>query len=361
MNIKKYIILSFIASSFFSVNFVNASCSLQNIKECDREGLISIIKELISYKQLNNKADLARFKATEIVANNLPESIEFWTQAYCPGSKTEYDYVLSDSNGYFKISSCSQGATGSHGGCKTCTMSKIKIIKDQGKVNEEFILAIKSNNIEKVKNLIKVGADVNIDFQVCADVNIECEETTPLYYASTSNFIGIVKELIKAGVDLDKHPNNYMSNSSIVGAIRSGNVNIVKELINAGAKLDETLFHVGNNLEIAKELINNGADINEVNGVNIFYALETQASDDHLLIFKEFIKAGANEESKGHALLIAARNGQIEIVKELIKSGVDLEYEEYGVTAFGEALLGGHKGIMEELKKAGAKYNDPQA
>ncbi len=142
MNIKKYFILVFIAFSFFSVNFVDASCSLQSIKECDRAGLISLLKEIISYRQLNNKADLTKFKATEIVLNNLPDSIEFWTQAYCPNSGTKYDYEYNPN--YF-MESCEKGADGSHGGCKTCAMSKINLVKF-------YDCSVNSTNYYKFRN-----------------------------------------------------------------------------------------------------------------------------------------------------------------------------------------------------------------
>lgn len=159
MNIKKYIIaLSFVAFSFFSsIPLVNASCSLQSLKECDRAGLISVLTELIKYKQLNNKADLVKFKATEIVSNNLPESIEFWTQAYCPGSGTRYDYIY-NMPGYI-LKSCEKGNDGSHGGCKTCIMSNIKFVK--GSLEESFFDAIKNRNIEMIKDLIELGVDIN--------------------------------------------------------------------------------------------------------------------------------------------------------------------------------------------------------
>lgn len=145
MNIKKFFILSFIVFSFFSVNLVNASCSLQSIKEYDRAGLISLLKELISHKQLNNKADLVKFKATEIVSNDLPDSIEFWTEAYCPGSGTNYDYKLYDQGSYwdYYLSSCEKGEIGSHGGCKTCIMSKIKLSQDHNATEGNFKKNIK--------------------------------------------------------------------------------------------------------------------------------------------------------------------------------------------------------------------------
>ena len=63
-----------------------------------------------------------RFKATEIVSNNLPESIEFWTEANCPNEGLDYEYELPQR---FKLLDCEKGEKGSHGGCKTCEMSKI--------------------------------------------------------------------------------------------------------------------------------------------------------------------------------------------------------------------------------------------
>ncbi len=50
---KKYIIsLSFISLLFFGfIQFTNAACSLQNLKDCNREGLIDIIISLIKSKQ----------------------------------------------------------------------------------------------------------------------------------------------------------------------------------------------------------------------------------------------------------------------------------------------------------------------
>lgn len=98
---------------------MDASCSLQSIKECDRVGLISIIKELINNKQLNDKADLAKFKATEIVSNNLPDSIEFWKEGYCLNGS--YDGYL--------IDDCLVGLNGSHNGCENCAMNKVQLVK----------------------------------------------------------------------------------------------------------------------------------------------------------------------------------------------------------------------------------------
>jgi len=115
------------------------------LKECDRAGLISVLTELIKYKQLNNKADLAKFKATEIVSNNLPESITFWTQANCPFEGNSYEYISPDK---FKIDRCEKGERGSHGGCPTCDMSMVSLSvcgRSSYCSLEDYIEGIKNN------------------------------------------------------------------------------------------------------------------------------------------------------------------------------------------------------------------------
>lgn len=88
-----------------------------------------------------------RFKATEIVSNNLPESIEFWTEAYCPGSDTSYDYPLDlTGNSEYLLSSCESGEIGSHDGCKTCVMSKVKLTRRTCESDTQEYIKINSKN-----------------------------------------------------------------------------------------------------------------------------------------------------------------------------------------------------------------------
>jgi hypothetical protein len=87
------------------------------------------IKGLVGQKMTDVQAK-EFFGATEIVNNNLPDYIEFWTEAYCPWAGTKYDYDFKNADPfYYSFGSCEQGQTGSHGGCPTCIMSKIKLSK----------------------------------------------------------------------------------------------------------------------------------------------------------------------------------------------------------------------------------------
>ncbi|MDD5639296.1 MAG: hypothetical protein PHR47_00620 [Candidatus Pacebacteria bacterium] len=81
----------------------------------------SQVSNVVDAKDIKEK-----FKATEIVSNNLPESIEFWTEANCPDKGLDWPYYTPEG---YKVESCSYGEKGSHSGCKTCIMTKIKLQK----------------------------------------------------------------------------------------------------------------------------------------------------------------------------------------------------------------------------------------
>lgn len=108
-----------------------------NNQQVTTEGAEEPSVKLMSEEEAKNY-----FNATEIVFNNLPQSvilntkefgdadresfnIEFWTEANCPFEGNEYGYEV-PSNMIF--SNCEKGEKGSHGGCATCEMSKIKLV-----------------------------------------------------------------------------------------------------------------------------------------------------------------------------------------------------------------------------------------
>lgn len=127
--------------------------STQNKKDKDflttlmDEWFVTIYGDKYSFfNKITNEEAKEYFHATEIVNNNLPESIEFWTEAYCPSSGTYYDYN-SDILSNYIVDKCEQGETGSHGGCKSCIMSKLLLHKKLQNENQEFV----SGTIAKIQ------------------------------------------------------------------------------------------------------------------------------------------------------------------------------------------------------------------
>lgn len=76
----------------------------------------------------------AEFSVVELVSNNLPQSIEFWTTAYCPDAGSAMGYKVPAG---YRVESCEGGPVGSHGGCSFCAVSKIRLVKGEDNLYSE--------------------------------------------------------------------------------------------------------------------------------------------------------------------------------------------------------------------------------
>lgn len=87
-------------------------------------------------------------------------------------------------------------------------------------------------------------------------------------------------------------------------------------------------------------------------------ALIKAIENGQLDVVKELIKAGANINYAnifGSPLTKAAERGHLEIVQELIKAGADVNIEKDSETALLIAKEKNYQDIVQELIKAGAK------
>ncbi|CAA7197357.1 ankyrin repeat domain-containing protein [Chryseobacterium potabilaquae] len=136
-------------------------------------------------------------------------------------------------------------------------------------------LAIKSDNLEEIKKLLKKGSDIEIAAED------EYNEYSALYIAIINRNEKIVKFLIgnKANVNSVLNDEGY---TLLITAIKSNDINIVQELLNAGVKLNASTdiegnkkfipileSTISNQLDITKLLMENGADPFEKNFENI--------------------------------------------------------------------------------------------
>ncbi|MFA5431373.1 MAG: Kazal-type serine protease inhibitor domain-containing protein [Candidatus Paceibacterota bacterium] len=98
--------------------------------------------------------DYSRFSVTELIEDNLPESITFWTSALCP-TASRFAYAIPEG---YTVASCESGPTGSHGGCSFCAMSKIKLVQDSYSnicAKEDEILPAHGSNISCCSGLTR--------------------------------------------------------------------------------------------------------------------------------------------------------------------------------------------------------------
>lgn len=198
----------------------------------------------------------------------------------------------------------------------------------------EIMVAIKSNNLEEVKNIVKKDIFV---------INDSSNEYLPLERAAKYNNIEIVKFLLENGADVNAS-GDY--NWRALGqAIHNENLEMVKLLIEHGADINKAsgLFSslgeavaIGN-LEIVKYLIDKGAVVN----TNIF-------SDDGLPGRRR------NDNDKNEV-------ANSEILKMLVRYGADVNSKDINhLTPLEKACdyARGNKKIVETFIELGANITD---
>ena len=157
-----------------------------------------------------------------------------------------------------------------------------------------------------VQLLLDRGADVNAK---------DSDGLTALHWAAQEGYLGIVEELVKAEADVSA--TNKYGITALHLAVQSGHEKIVKLLRGRGA------------------------DADGLPPANI------ASEKDHL----EFLQVKK---------VIAASNGYVEAIRELIKEGVDLNRtDKYGIIPVNIAAENGHVEIIRELIKAGVDLNSP--
>ncbi|XP_056007550.1 uncharacterized protein LOC125665455 [Ostrea edulis] len=222
-----------------------------------------------------------------------------------------------------------------------------------------LIVACEEGHVSIVKELVKAGADVNLrDFR----------GNTPLKAASEEGHVSIVKELVKKGADVNMQ--NESGDTPLVIACRKGHVSIVKELVKtrAGVNLQDyrgntpliNAYKKGH-VRIVEELVKAGADVNVKDEMENT-PLITACVYGHANIVEELVRAGAGvnvQDYRGDApLKIAYKKGHVRIVEVLVKAGAEVNVkDEMGNTPLITACLYGHVNIVKELVKAGADVN----
>lgn len=163
----------------------------------------------------------------------------------------------------------------------------------------------------------------------------------------------------------------------LISAAGQDDIRAVKRLLDAGASVDardETgrtaliAASYENHLDVAKTLIKAGSDVNTKDATEqSAYLLSTAEVGDDPRLLKLTLDNGADVRSldsyNGTGLIRAADRGYIKVVKELLKTDIDVDHiNNLGWTALLEAIiLGGgdaeHTKIVRLLVEADADVN----
>ena len=225
--------------------------------------------------------------------------------------------------------------------------------------------SIEKNKIEAYKFLISLLYEIVRD--VWSSDNTIKTLHSNMELAITNKRLEILKEIVNI-IDDDKVTTNGIyvyyertkSNAlgyslGVASKIRN-NMDILKYLIKEGAPVNEKITDYDNYDSVKRQYLDKELSRPLINTVEI----------RDIEMMKELIKAGANvnsEYSSKTVLMTAISKNSLEMVKELIKNGADAKhYAEYNNNLIMWALKDDNYDvdidIIEELIKAGANVND---
>ncbi len=233
-------------------------------------------------------------------------------------------------------------------------------VRSEQSLDLQLVIASSKGDLEKVKSLLKQGADINTVYEI---------GNTVLMNTISMNQLEVAKFLINEGADLSIKNNHNLT--PLMLASRKGNLEIVKLLVKAGADVhakDEygqtalTLSAGYGHKEVATFLIKSGADIKDDSA---YKALQSAVFSKDTEYVKLLVDAGVNinivpDDESSTPLMWASGEGSFYIVKVLVEGGADVNLKnKYGYTALivGSSSIEGideNMDVIRYLVKQGA-------
>lgn len=226
-------------------------------------------------------------------------------------------------------------------------ISKHTAVQRNDQYNTLLIEACEKGDLEKARNAINLGSDVN------SLVN----DKTALYRAVAGNHLEIVRTLLSCDVDVDKKGDGWTNSTPAKLAVNEGKLEILRLLLEKKAGM-KGLLHTAcfyGHIEIARLLMEKGADVNEEQHgstpaknaveqgkiealrlllekkVGMKGLLYTACLYGHIDIARLLIEKGADvNEDKGAPIRTAAAHGYAEIVELLLRNGADSTMRDAG-------------------------------
>ncbi|CAB1340430.1 unnamed protein product [Coregonus sp. 'balchen'] len=249
-------------------------------------------------------------------------------------------------------------------------LAALKAHLDKFKENGQtpLMLASEQGSIEIVQELIRRGANVNLD-------DVDC--WSALICAAKEGHVDVVKELLDSSAYIEhrdmggwtalmwtayKGRVEQYSVYPIIWAAGRGHAEIVQVLLENGAKVNcsdkygtTPLIWAARkgHFDCVMHLLENGADVDQ-EGANSMTALIVAVKGGFTEVVKELLKRNPNvnmtDKDGNTALMIAAKEGYTEIVQDLLDAGTYVNIpDRSGDTVLIGAVRGGHVEIVKAL------------
>jgi len=257
--------------------------------------------------------------------------------------------------------------------CSVATAVMVAVVIGAG--DSPLTKAVKSENLQTVRTLIKQGADVNVKAG---------DGSTPLLQAVDYGNLEIARALVgaKARVDIA----NDFGVTPLLHAARTGNAQMVDLLLRAGAS--PSLAHPegetplmaaagSGSVAAVRALLARGANVNATDKFQTATALMWAAAEGHIEVAGLLLEAGADPNKQAAitsltqrknadhptggftALMWAARNGSETMVRRLATGGANLNLKNGdGASAMMIAIWNDRFDMAATLAELGADVND---
>ncbi|WP_264705646.1 ankyrin repeat domain-containing protein [Wolbachia endosymbiont (group A) of Gymnosoma rotundatum] len=224
--------------------------------------------------------------------------------------------------------------------------SIVKYLK-QAQLNEQLLAAVQDSDFSKVKDLINLGADVNIK---------DKDGKTPLHYVSRSDHhLGMVKYLISKGADIDVKDHSGRTPEDEERYTNSGTIRQVF----MQAHLDKELLLTVKNekdLKTISDLI--AKDIDDRTHGGFYYTWSGNLGTVEFLVSKD-VSVNATDKYGCTLLHWATLKGHLDIAKFLIGKGANVNAKDIlGRTPIHFAVMNNHVNITEFLLNQGVSVDE---
>uniref|UniRef100_A0A3P8U1T2 Kinase D interacting substrate 220 n=1 Tax=Amphiprion percula TaxID=161767 RepID=A0A3P8U1T2_AMPPE len=224
-----------------------------------------------------------------------------------------------------------------------------------------LMVAAEQGNLEILQELIRRGANVNLD-------DVDC--WTALISAAKEGHIEVVRELLENNANLEHRDMGGWT--ALMWAAYKGRTDVAQLLLEKGANPNITgqysvypiIWAAGRgHAEIVHLLLQHGAKVNcsdKYGTTPLIWA----ARKGHYESVMHLLANGADVDQEGAnsmtALIVAVKGGYTEVVKELLKRNPNVNMtDKDGNTALAIAAKEGHTEIVQDLLDAGTYVNIP--
>ncbi|XP_070835295.1 kinase D-interacting substrate of 220 kDa B isoform X4 [Chaetodon trifascialis] len=224
-----------------------------------------------------------------------------------------------------------------------------------------LMVAAEQGNLEIAQELIRRGANVNLD-------DVDC--WTALISAAKEGHIEVVRELLENNANLEHRDMGGWT--ALMWAAYKGRTDVAELLLEKGANPNITgqysvypiIWAAGRgHAEIVHLLLQHGAKVNcsdKYGTTPLIWA----ARKGHYDSVMHLLANGADVDQEGAnsmtALIVAVKGGYTKVVKELLKRNPNVNMtDKDGSTALAIAAKEGHTEIVQDLLDAGTYVNIP--